>query len=109
MEVICLLVQLNYKDSFNYEKISILGSTGSIGVNALHVIDNHPDDFEVFALSGNKNGSLLLEQIKKYKPQYVAVVDLETAEFVEKHIDLNKTKLLKERSGLLELSTLTEN
>ena len=90
------------------KKISILGSTGSIGVNALHVIDNHPDDFEVFALSGNKNGSLLLEQIEKYKPKYVAVVDIETAEFVEKHIDLNKTKLLKERSGLLELSTLTE-
>ena len=90
------------------KKISILGSTGSIGVNALNVIDNHPDDFNVIGLSGNKNGSLLAEQIKKYKPQYVAVVDPETAEFVENEVDLNGVKLLKERSGLLELSTLND-
>ena len=50
------------------KKISILGSTGSIGVNALNVIDNHPDDFNVIGLSGNKNGSLLAEQIKNINP-----------------------------------------
>ena len=37
------------------KKISILGSTGSIGVNALHVIDNQLDKFEEFALSAKKN------------------------------------------------------
>jgi len=50
----------------------ILGSTGSIGVNALKVVDVHPKRFKVIALSAYSNVALLKEQIKKYKPRYVA-------------------------------------
>ena len=63
----------------------------------MNVIDSHPDDFNVIGLSGNKNGSLLAEQIKKYKPQYVAVVDPETAELVESEVDLNGVKAIKRK------------
>ena len=42
------------------KKISILGSTGSIGVNALNVIDNLAGQFDVVALSANKNGKRLV-------------------------------------------------
>jgi 1-deoxy-D-xylulose-5-phosphate reductoisomerase len=49
----------------NKKKIAILGSTGSIGTQALEVISNHPTLFEVEVLSANNNYSLLIEQAKK--------------------------------------------
>ena len=51
-------------------KISILGSTGSIGRQALEVIDKLQDKFEIIALSGGSNIDLLNEQIAKFKPKY---------------------------------------
>lgn len=52
------------------KKISILGSTGSIGRQALEVIDKLFDKFEIIALAGGANIDLLNEQIKKYKPKF---------------------------------------
>ena len=52
--------------------LAILGSTGSIGCNALKVVDWHPQRFKVAALSAYSNISLLKQQIRKYKPSYVA-------------------------------------
>src|SRR5690348_15909851 len=54
-------------------RIALLGSTGSIGVNTLKVIDRHPGRFEVAALSAYNNFQLLQAQIKKYRPSHVAV------------------------------------
>ena len=51
-------------------KISILGSTGSIGRQALEVIEKLQDRFEVIALAAGHNTELLNEQIKKFKPKY---------------------------------------
>jgi len=51
-------------------KISILGSTGSIGRQALEVIDKLRDKFEIIALTAGHNTKLLNEQIEKYKPKY---------------------------------------
>lgn len=51
-------------------KISILGSTGSIGRQALEVIEKLHDKFEIIALSAGQNTDLLNEQIKKFKPKY---------------------------------------
>ncbi|MDE2027778.1 MAG: 1-deoxy-D-xylulose-5-phosphate reductoisomerase [Candidatus Omnitrophica bacterium] len=53
--------------------VAILGSTGSIGVNALKVVDQHPQAFRVIALSAYNNFKLLEAQIRKYRPAYVAV------------------------------------
>ena len=55
------------------KKVTILGSTGSIGVNALKVIKNLKDEIKVIGLSCNKNIDLLLEQIKLFHPLYVSV------------------------------------
>ena len=52
------------------KKISILGSTGSIGRQALEVIDKLQDKFEIIALTAGSNIELLNEQIKKFKPKY---------------------------------------
>ena len=54
-------------------RISILGSTGSIGVNALKVISHLQNELEVVYLSANKNMALLLEQIKIYQPKAVCI------------------------------------
>jgi 1-deoxy-D-xylulose-5-phosphate reductoisomerase len=55
------------------KKVVILGSTGSIGKNTLEVISGHPDQFKVIGLTAGKNITLLSEQIKKFKPDVVAV------------------------------------
>ena len=105
MEEIIKCYLLGCKISSKMKKISILGSTGSIGINALSVIDNHLNDFIVVALSAHKNGKLLIEQAKKYQPEFVAVVDLDTANFVEDELRSTNIKILKGREGLLELSS----
>ena len=51
-------------------KISILGSTGSIGRQALEVIEKLTDKFEIISLAGGSNTSLLNEQVQKFKPKY---------------------------------------
>ena len=55
------------------KNISILGSTGSIGTQALDIIREKKDDFKVLALSANNNIDLLLEQIIEFKPKLVCV------------------------------------
>jgi 1-deoxy-D-xylulose-5-phosphate reductoisomerase len=54
-------------------RLAILGSTGSIGLNTLKVVDHDPQRFKVEALSAYSNFKLLESQIRKYKPSYVAV------------------------------------
>jgi 1-deoxy-D-xylulose-5-phosphate reductoisomerase len=57
------------------KRIAILGSTGSIGTQALEVIAAHPDQFSVEVLTANSNVDLLIEQAKKFKPNAVAICD----------------------------------
>ena len=57
------------------KQIAILGSTGSIGTQALDVIDQHPDKFEVYALTANNNIELLIEQAIKFKPEVVVIAN----------------------------------
>ena len=52
-------------------KISIIGSTGSIGTQALEVIEKLKDRFEIIALAGGSNVELLEQQAKKFKPKYI--------------------------------------
>jgi 1-deoxy-D-xylulose-5-phosphate reductoisomerase len=59
----------------NTKKISILGSTGSIGRQTLQVVDMFPGEFEVVGLSAGSNLDLLVEQVHKYKPAVVSIMD----------------------------------
>lgn len=59
-------------------RVSILGSTGSIGTQGLEVIDQHQDKFKVVGLSAGSNASVLKDQIIKFKPEVVSVKDEET-------------------------------
>lgn len=56
-------------------KIAILGSTGSIGTQALEVIREHPDCFEVYALTANNNAELLISQAIEFQPEAVVIAN----------------------------------
>ncbi len=57
------------------KKIAILGSTGSIGTQALEVIEEHPNKFEVEVLTAGRNVDLLISQALKFNPNVVAIED----------------------------------
>lgn len=57
------------------KRLAILGSTGSIGTQALEVVAAHPGLFEVEILSAHSNAALLIEQARKFKPNAVVVTD----------------------------------
>lgn len=62
------------------KNISILGSTGSIGVNTLRVVEKFPEKIRVVSLAAGGNSGLLSQQIRKFHPQIVSVADGETAD-----------------------------
>ena len=67
-------------------RLSILGSTGSVGTQTLDVVRLNPDVFEVYALSANKNADLILTQIREFKPSVVAIADADTAHYVKREV-----------------------
>ena len=59
----------------NVKKISLLGSTGSIGTQTLDIVEEHPDKFECVAFACGRNIELAAKQIEKFQPQMVSVQD----------------------------------
>ena len=55
--------------------LAILGSTGSIGKQTLEVVEEHPDLFEVYAITANRSADLLIAQARKFHPEVVVIVD----------------------------------
>ena len=55
--------------------IAILGSTGSIGTQTLQVVDEHPDKFEVYAITANTRVEELIQQARKFMPEAVVIAD----------------------------------
>ena len=86
------------------KKLSILGSTGSIGLNTLNIVSHLKDHFEVTYLSSNTNSQLLIEQIKIFKPKAVCVVSKKGFEEVKNQVNSLDVKILFGRKGLLELA-----
>ncbi len=71
------------------KRISILGSTGSIGVQTLDVIRLHPDKFEVCALAAGTNTGLLAEQVKEFRPRVVTCSSSQAAMDLQQFIKRN--------------------
>jgi 1-deoxy-D-xylulose-5-phosphate reductoisomerase len=57
------------------KKITLLGSTGSIGTQTLDIVASHPNEFSIVGLAAGRNLSLLAEQIRQFKPEVVAIAD----------------------------------
>lgn len=87
------------------KKIIILGSTGSIGKQTLDIVSQQ-DDLCVSGLSVNKNIDLLFEQIIKFNPKVVCVVDYDKGNTLKNRLKENniKTEVLLGEDGLVELS-----
>lgn len=84
------------------KKILLLGSTGSIGVNALEVIRKFNDIFEVFGLTANSNIGLLEDQIKEFRPKFVVVRNKD--KFKELKNIVNGCEVLSGEEGLVEVA-----
>jgi 1-deoxy-D-xylulose-5-phosphate reductoisomerase len=69
------------------QRITILGSTGSIGVNTLDVISRHPNRFEVFALTGATQVDLMLQQCVQFKPSMVVMAHADAAKQLQEKLD----------------------
>ena len=88
------------------KKITLLGSTGSIGTQSLDVV--RAQGYEVFGLSANRSTDLLLKQIEEFRPRYVCVTDPAAYEKIEAALagTANAPKLLKGKEGLTQLAAM---
>ncbi len=84
------------------KNIAILGSSGSIGKNSLEVIANFPDQFKVAYLTVNKNIDALYEQVQRFKPRGVVVLDECSASACKKRVN-GTTEVLVGEEGLEEI------
>ncbi len=89
------------------KNVVILGSTGSIGINTLKVIDRFPERFKVVGLTAYSNIELLHRQIKKYAPAYVAVGQKGVA-YLQKNLSGRRPKIFDVRTDLEHLVSLSE-
>lgn len=89
------------------KKISILGSTGSIGTQTLEVCENL-SDVQVLGLSVNKNIKLAEEQIRKFKPKAVSVADVQSGKLLKVAVSDTDTKVFFGKESLSEISTMGE-
>ena len=76
------------------KNISILGATGSVGLNTLKIIDAKRKHFKIILLSANENYKLICKQIKKYKPKYYIIKNYFVFKQVEKKFKNKKIKIL---------------
>ncbi len=85
------------------KKISILGSTGSIGQQTLAIVDEFPNDFEVFAISCHRDLKRFEAQVAKYKPKMAIITDPEAYQSAAAlKIQYPSTQFLSGREGLIE-------
>ena len=88
--------------SNNTKFISVLGATGSIGVNALNVVRSYPEYYRIKYLSAHSKADLLIKQALEFSPQAVSIGD--TDQYDKVRNALPGVEVLQGRSGLLELA-----
>ena len=87
------------------KKISLLGSTGSIGTQTLDIVRNH-EELKVVALAANSNVNLIKKQIDEFKPELVVMYDEDAANTLRNEITDAGVKVLSGMDGLIEAATL---
>lgn len=91
-----------------FKKIAILGSTGSIGRQALDVISQFPDRFEVTAIAGGSNIRMLIEQARIYHPRVVAIGEQTLYRELKSALSDLKVTVLAGMDALTEVATIPE-
>jgi len=88
------------------QRLSILGSTGSIGESTLSVVSQHPERFQVFALSANSQVQRLFEQCQRFQPRYAVMADENAAVDLETKLKSHghSVKVLAGAAGLQQIA-----
>ena len=88
--------------------LAVLGSTGSIGVNTLHIVRQFPERFEVISLSAGANIQLLKQQILKFRPKVVSVFSKELSEALRRDLPDISVEIVHGVEGLIQVATHPE-
>lgn len=91
------------------KRITILGSTGSIGTQALEVVRDHPATFKVVVLSALKNSALLIQQAKEFKPAIVVICDESKYDEVKNALSALDIKVLAGEAALSEVAAFEDS
>ena len=88
--------------------ITVLGSTGSIGVSTLDVVARHPDKFRVEALTASTSDARLAEQCLRFRPRFAAMVDPDAAQRLADRLKqaAPEVQVLHGTDGLVRLAGL---
>jgi len=89
--------------------VAVLGSTGSVGVNTLDVVEQHPGRFRLVALAANRNAARLAEQVLRHVPEYAALADERAAAELEQRLAGRvSTRVLAGPGALEEIAALAQ-
>ncbi|MBI3318871.1 MAG: 1-deoxy-D-xylulose-5-phosphate reductoisomerase [Candidatus Omnitrophica bacterium] len=88
------------------KRIVVLGSTGSIGLNTLNVVREHPEEFQVVGLSAWDNAERLCEQVREFKPRAAAIGREGSSLKLKGLLDGSPTRLLAGEEGVVELASM---
>ena len=92
------------------KQLVILGSTGSIGLSTLSVVEHNPEQYQIFALVGGRNVTLMTEQCEKYQPRFAALDDENAAKQLADNLKQRncKTEVLAGQKAICELAAHTD-
>ena len=88
------------------KKISILGSTGSIGVNTLDVIERNPDRFQVVGLAACNNVETIAQQARKFRPKIVSLFDTSKVDALREQLKGLNIEVVGGEEGSIQVATL---
>ena len=94
----------------NKNRIAVLGSTGSIGVNTLDVVARHPDRFEVVALSAATQVDLMVQQCARFRPRFAVMAEEGPGRELARKIESNQlpTQVRWDKQALEDIASHEE-
>ncbi|MCW8892894.1 MAG: 1-deoxy-D-xylulose-5-phosphate reductoisomerase, partial [Deltaproteobacteria bacterium] len=90
------------------KKLTVLGSTGSIGVSTLEIVEDFPDHYQIVALSAGNNIDLLQKQIEIFQPQIVSVLSARDAETLALRLKGTSVEICCGVEGMIRCATVSE-
>ena len=90
------------------KSITILGSTGSIGTNTLDIVERFPDEFRIVGLTAGNNDEMLAEQIRRFRPQAVAMSTEAAAVRLRERCSRLPTEIVSGQEGLARVASLPD-
>ncbi len=90
------------------KNLTILGATGTIGVNTLDVVARHPDKFRVFALTGQNQLEKLADQCRRFRPRYAVVMEADKAQALREMLPDTHTEVLAGIEALEQVASHAE-